>query len=193
MDNIENFKTCIKKDEYKSNTTFLSKLISIIDINTRFLCIGTDRVISDLLGPYLGSLLTNDNRFKHKIYGTIDNPIHALNVESMIENLLKEQKDEGFNIIAIDSCVSSISDIGTIILDNKPINPGGGCGKKLSPIGDYSIKGVITDNPSNYLNNTIRFKETYAMTHYIYENIIKAVIFHEMNAHGTFDDVEVDI
>lgn len=48
-----------------------------------FLCIGSDRVTGDCLGPYIGhQLLEHLNTDTHGVYvyGTLKSPVHALNL-----------------------------------------------------------------------------------------------------------------
>ena len=46
-----------------------------------FLCIGSDRVTGDCLGPYIGHLLTPHETGHIFVYGTLSCPVHALNLE----------------------------------------------------------------------------------------------------------------
>ena len=59
---------------------FLKKYIKP---QTIIVCIGTDKCIGDCLGPLVGTLL-KENSFPIPIYGTLANPIHALNLEKSI-------------------------------------------------------------------------------------------------------------
>ena len=102
-----------------------SVLKTIINENTIVVCIGTDRAIGDTLGPLVGTILKNSN-FKYPVYGTLDNPIHALNIYE-----------------SIDACLGSQSNIGNIQIREGPILPGKGVGKKLPQIGNYSIVGIV--------------------------------------------------
>ena len=57
-----------------------------IDDNTIIVCIGTDRCIGDCLGPIVGTLLRG-KCFPLQIYGTIDEPIHALNIDKKLNEI----------------------------------------------------------------------------------------------------------
>ena len=46
-----------------------------------FLCIGSDRVTGDCLGPYIGHLLHPHETGHIFVYGTLSCPVHALNLE----------------------------------------------------------------------------------------------------------------
>ncbi|MFW6007872.1 MAG: spore protease YyaC [archaeon] len=105
-------------------------------------CIGTDRSTGDSLGPLVGDWLKDEIGDYVKIYGTLDEPVHATNLEE-IKKEIKEQYNNPL-IIAIDAALSENNDnIGCICIDPSPIEPGSGVNKKLSPIGDISITGIV--------------------------------------------------
>ncbi|WP_219712857.1 spore protease YyaC, partial [Clostridioides difficile] len=81
---------------------------------------------------------------RNKIFGVLGDSIHALNLEQKIQAIKNNYPNS--NIIAIDACISKISDKGTIIISNKPVKPGLGVDKKLLEVGDYSIVGIIGRN-----------------------------------------------
>ncbi|GGE48288.1 spore protease YyaC [Pullulanibacillus camelliae] len=110
-------------------------------------CIGTDRSTGDSLGPLVGRYL---NRFSHQpyaIYGTIDAPVHAMNLSETIE-LIYTKYNHPF-VIAVDACLGKYENIGNITLDKGAIKPGAGVKKKLPEIGDIHIKGIV--NVSGYM------------------------------------------
>ena len=72
-----------------------------------FLCIGSDRVTGDCLGPYIGhQLLEHLNTDTHGVYvyGTLKSPVHALNL-SRISRQIKILHPEGL-VIAVDASPS---------------------------------------------------------------------------------------
>ena len=84
-------------------------LKNIIDENTVIVCIGTDRAIGDSLGPLVGTMSKNSN-YKYPVYGTLDKPIHALNIYESLQSIKKKHPDGNF--LAIDACLGSKSNIG---------------------------------------------------------------------------------
>ncbi len=108
------------------------------------LCIGSDRCTGDCLGPLIGSSLVNNKSGDYIVYGTLQNPVHALN----LENCLKEIRQTHHNalVIAIDASLSyTKSDIGKVWLNNGTLNPGNAVHKKLPAVGDISITGIVND------------------------------------------------
>ena len=111
-----------------------------LNTDTIIVCIGTDRCIGDCLGPLIGSML-EEKFFPLPVYGTIGNPIHALNLDSKLSDI--KLKHPNSKIIGIDACLGPPSKVGEIQVRNYPINPGKGVGKSLSPVGDISIIGIV--------------------------------------------------
>lgn len=125
--------------------------------NIVFVNIGTDKAIYDCFAPMLGTLL-EDNDSKFKIYGNLDNPIHALNIHKKLEAIIEENKNNF--IIGVDAAFSEDDDIGDIIVRNKPVQPGKGVGKKLPNTGDISIIAITGMNShSSFLGNNTRLSE----------------------------------
>jgi len=111
-----------------------------LNTNTIIVCIGTDRCIGDCLGPLIGSML-EEKFFPLPVYGTIANPIHALNLDSKLSDI--KSKHPNSKIIGIDACLGPPNKIGEVQVRDYPINPGKGVGKSLSPVGDISIIGIV--------------------------------------------------
>lgn len=111
-----------------------------LNTDTIIVCIGTDRCIGDCLGPLIGSML-EEKFFPLPVYGTIANPIHALNLDSKLSDI--KLKHPNSKIIGIDACLGPPNKIGEIQVRDYPINPGKGVGKSLSPVGDISIIGIV--------------------------------------------------
>lgn len=103
-------------------------------------CIGTDKCIGDSLGPLVGTLLRK-RKFPFPVFGTLDDPIHALNLNEKIEFITRYYPLH--RIIAIDACLGEKEHVGNIQIRSKPIYPGKGVGKKLPSVGDLSIIGIV--------------------------------------------------
>lgn len=103
-------------------------------------CIGTDRYIGDCLGPLTGTFLSKLD-IGIPVLGTLDNPIHAVNLPKSIYEA--RNKYPNHKIIAIDACLGSEDSIGSIQIKSGPIHPGKGVGKHLPPVGNISIVGIV--------------------------------------------------
>ena len=106
-----------------------------------FLCIGTDRSTGDSLGPLVGNKLRYIIGNDFYLYGTLEFPVHAKNLVSVIDEI--NSKYENPYIIAIDACLGSIQSIGNIIIEDKPLSPGAAMNKQLPKVGNLSITGIV--------------------------------------------------
>jgi putative sporulation protein YyaC len=137
------------RDSYQSDTlnerlsyiiysTLLSKM-NFYDIVV--VCIGTDRSTGDALGPIVGSKLQKLFPKRMTVYGTLDDPVHAMNLEETL-SLIKKTHRFPF-IIAIDACLGELKSVGMVTLANGPLKPGAGVQKKLPEVGDLHMTGIV--------------------------------------------------
>ena len=112
-----------------------------------FLCIGSDRATGDCFGPLIGNALSEKIKKNNRsstvptIYGTIEKPIHAVNLEKNILRIYDTIKNP--YIIAIDASLGVMEHIGFITLGPGPLFPGIGVKKDLPKIGDAAITGIV--------------------------------------------------
>lgn len=104
-------------------------------------CVGTPKLVGDSLGPRIGTRLSNLENFGVPIYGTLDSPIHALNLKVKLAEVQKIHS--GKKIIAIDASVGTSLLVGGIYIENKPLMTGKGVNKVLPLVGDYVIRGCM--------------------------------------------------
>jgi putative sporulation protein YyaC len=146
--------------------------------NTAIICIGTDKCIVDSLGPLVGTMLTKEN-IEIDIYGTLDKPVHAINMNEYIKTIKSKNYD---NVIAIDACLSSKKSQGIVEVREGPITPGKGIGKILPEIGDLSIIGIVDSNDKDFYNlvQDTRLSFIYEMSEVITEGIVTALNMNDM-------------
>ncbi len=106
-----------------------------------FLCIGSDRITGDCLGPLVGHRLSMCNLTDCVILGTLSHPVHAGNLSQAMETIRKDYPE--YFVVAIDAALDSQETIGQIYLHNHPLSPGAGVQKLLPPAGEVSITGVV--------------------------------------------------
>ena len=104
-----------------SDTTVLPPVI---------LCIGTDRLIGDSLGPLTGSLLQRAH-CPLPVYGTLAQPVHALNLADFLAEIRRTHSNSP--VIAIDASLGPDSRIGCLTLRPHGLQPGAGVHKILAP------------------------------------------------------------
>ncbi len=125
-------------------------------------CIGSDLVLGDSLGPLVGTFLKN-KKLGAYVYGTLNYPVTAKEI-SYAKKYLKIMHP-GSPIIAIDAAVGNPDDVGIIKVSNKGLFPGLGVAKNLGEIGDISIIGIVAGrSEKNYnLFNLTRLNVVYKM------------------------------
>ena len=106
-----------------------------------FVCIGSDRVTGDSLGPIIGSELKRAFHDSIPVYGTLEMPIHALNLSSILSAVRVHHKDD--ILIAIDASLGTPEHQGYITLGKGSLAPGAGVQKNLENIGDIFITGIV--------------------------------------------------
>lgn len=136
-------------------------------------CIGTDKCIGDCLGPLVGTFLAK----KHlplPIYGTLDNPIHALNLEVELSKINSKHPDSF--IIAIDACLGDTKSIGEIHMREDCLKPGKGVGKTLPSVGNLSIIGIVdsSSKKDSFSSRAIRLSLIMGMANVITDSILTA-------------------
>jgi len=104
-------------------------------------CIGTDRSTGDALGPLVGSSLSRSRSPLFRVYGTLEHPVHALNLQETLDQI--ERTLNRPYIIGIDACLGQVSSIGCIQLGHGPVRPGAGVNKELPPVGELHMTGIV--------------------------------------------------
>ena len=137
-------------------------------------CIGSDLVLGDSLGPLIGTLLKKKD-VKSYVYGTLNFPITSKEVE-YARTYLRQMHPDSI-IIAIDAAVGDPNDVGLIRIQNKGIKPGLGVNKDLNEIGDLGIIGVVAAKSiKNYnLFNLTRLNLIYKMAETVCSGIVKYI------------------
>lgn len=128
---------------------FASRLYSMICLEQAkgkksgvlFLCIGTDRSTGDSLGPLIGYKLKEKRLKRVEILGTLERPVHAMNLETYQAILKLNYPDHV--VVAVDASVGNIENIGCVTLGKGALKPGLGVSKELRAVGDIFITGIV--------------------------------------------------
>lgn len=146
----ESFSMHEQNVSWDMSTLFLS-ILPFHTENIVFCCIGTDRSTGDTLGPLVGTWLAESVNFPFEVIGTLSDPLHALNLQSKLEEL--QSRPIPPFIVAIDACLGGLQRIGYISIEKGPLLPGKALQKDLPPIGDISVKGIV--NVGGYLEQIV--------------------------------------
>ena len=163
-------KEIIKKFNYK-------------DLQPVFVCVGSDLVVGDCLGPLVGTMLKNIKGSPY-VYGSLNMPVTAKEVNSVGKYMIKAHK-KSF-VIAIDAGVGIKRDVGKIVVSGSGLKPGLGVNKKLEDVGDLSIVGVVAEKtPSNTkLFNYTRLNLIYNMATAITEGLSAYLTYYKDKRRG---------
>jgi len=116
------------------------RIIDDFDKLPIIICIGSDRHILDCLGPMVGTMLV-EKQTNLKVYGTLDYPIHAKNINQ--EMRIIKQNHIDMSVIAVDASIGNQDELGLIRVKDEAIIPGKAMARRLLPIGDYSVTGIV--------------------------------------------------
>lgn len=137
-----------------------------------FICIGTDRITGDSLGPYVGYCLSECPLIHGQIYGTLSQPIHALNLTKAMEKITKRHPQGLY--VAIDASLGTKKHLGFVTVANGALHPGAGVQKQLPPVGHIAITGIV--NASGWMEHlalqTTRLSTVISMANMITRGIL---------------------
>lgn len=114
-------------------------------------CIGTDRSTGDSFGPLVGSMLEDQNLNTFHVYGTLENPLHALNLKERLDTINRTHSYPF--LLAIDACLGRASSVGSVVLGKGSLSPGSALKKDLPPVGNLHISGMV--NVSGFMEHVV--------------------------------------
>ena len=104
-------------------------------------CIGSDKVTGDCLGPLVGHLLTTKHNVKTFVYGTLEYPVNALNLRESHDFI--RSAHPGRKILAVDAALGRSEDVGVIRVIRGGVLPGSAVNKALPKVGDIAVTAVV--------------------------------------------------
>lgn len=139
-----------------------------------FMCIGTEKVFSDSLGPRVGTLLNLAMREPLFVYGLIEKNITAENLCKSYEFIKSMHPDNP--IVVIDAGVGEQAQLGNVQLCDGGILPGAATNKNLPEIGDVGIVGIVAERGMGdfYTLNSSKDKLVSDVAQFIAEAILAA-------------------
>lgn len=149
----------------------LENIVLEKDKEALFICIGSDRHILDCFGPLTGSMIEK-NTPACLVLGTLDKPLHAGNLKRELAVIERDFPDR--IKIAVDAATGKEEDAGILKVKEGPLLPGKALSKRLPPVGDYSITGILRsrfDKRAKYSLNAGSLKNVYHMASIISEAV----------------------
>lgn len=135
-------------------------------------CIGSDRSTGDCFGPLVGHMLSKYSIYDFDLYGTIHEPVHALNI---VDTLSKIDTSNEL-VIAVDASIGNLSQVGHIGIAHKSIKPGSGVGKDLPPVGDISLTGVVSIAGVGIVSNVLLQSASLGMVYKMAEITSRSIL-----------------
>lgn len=135
-------------------TNNLNRKINIYKDTLLFLCIGSNDIIWDSIGPLVGTNL--QKRLGSKLV-LGDEKNNIISYRDLIRNYTKIK---GRYIIAIDAAISTKEMAGEIFISDKPLIMGLGVNNIKGIVGNMSIKVAMCNSDKitkEYVNNLARF------------------------------------
>ena len=147
------------------------------------LCIGSDRSTGDSLGPLIGYKLSKFAFNNVFIYGSLNNPINAVNLEFAI-TFIKNFHSNPY-IIAIDASLGRNDHVGCITLAEGPLRPGLGVKKELPKVGSLHITGIVNaaGSKENLLLQTTRLSTVMTLADVITAGFVKTFRDNKLNVY----------
>ncbi len=122
----------LKDSIYRARLTFSDVVI---------MCIGTDRATGDALGPLTGHLLEPKLGHKTFLYGSLNRPVHAKNLNKYLDYIDRHHRKS--LVLAVDAALGRISHVGFLSVGTGAISPGAGIGRPLPQVGHVAISGIV--------------------------------------------------
>ncbi len=116
------------------------------------LCVGSDKISGDSVGPLVGELLVNRFNLRCFVYGVSGRSVNGKNLPEYIEFISRVHPDSP--IIAVDACVSNCIPVGSIKVIGGGITPRRAVTNTANSVGDLGILGVV-EKPSKDTLNTL--------------------------------------
>lgn len=106
-----------------------------------FLGVGSDRSTGDSLGPLVGSCLKELGIKQDMVLGTLEKPVHAVNLKTKLEFI--EHNFKNPFVVAVDAALGRLKNVGQIKIEEGPLFPGAAVNKVLPRAGDIHITGTV--------------------------------------------------
>ena len=120
---------------------------------TVVICIGSDRVAGDMLGPMVGSALREEYRLPCPVYGWIGESVNGLNLEEYLAMVSARHPQSV--VIAVDAALGKTEDVGKVRFKKGGIKSGGALERKGEKIGDLGVIGAVAVSPETSASSAL--------------------------------------
>lgn len=130
---LEHYKDYIKEEGLLREIDGYEKEVVIM-------CVGTDKVAGDSLGPMVGTMLEETDKLEVVIKGTLEKPIHMINIKGEVEKIKKEYKDP--YIVVVKSVLGESENIGKVCKGKGATTFPEEVGREYK-VGDMYLLGIV--------------------------------------------------
>ena len=108
------------------------------------MCVGSDRVLGDAVGPLVGEYLIAQYQIPTYVYGRLSRCITASNLQAYAQFI---EKHHPYNpVIVVDSALGAREDVGKIKVKKQGLTPGSAFHRQFEAMGDYSVVAIVGEN-----------------------------------------------
>ena len=104
-------------------------------------CVSAQTGLPETAGPSGGHMLRSRRLKGAAVIGTLDKPVHAMNLDLYARYIRLHYPD--YVVVAIDASVGSLDHVGYATLGRGALQPGLGVSKELQAVGDIAITGIV--------------------------------------------------
>lgn len=122
-------------------------------MNILFLCIGSEKISGDSLGPMVGTLLKEKHKVPYPVIGTEEHPVNGVNIGRYKEHIKKYFPTH--KIVAIDAALGEKTDLFQVRFREGGVKAGGAIGANNTLIGDIGVLGVVGEKGGNAMQTLL--------------------------------------
>lgn len=139
------------------------------------LCVGTDKLVGDLVGPLVGHKLKRlfKDCEKIKIYGDIKETVNITNVNEIVSEVITNY-NQPF-IITIDSALGPKEAIETVWVSTGKLEPGKALAKEKSCNSNVSFKAVVGED---FQNAVLNFNVLNSIERRVVQKLANEITYH---------------
>lgn len=140
-------------------------------MNCVIVCVGSDKISGDSLGPLVGSML-REGGVPCPVYGYLGKTVNGVNLDEYRRFLRRYHPF--VPIIAVDAAVGNADEIGQIKYRLGGVQAGGAVGRSAPPLGDLAVLGVVGQKGGDVLASllSVPYPEVEALAHKIVDRIL---------------------
>jgi len=122
-------------------------------MNCVIVCVGTDKICGDSLGPMVGNLLRHRYRVPCPVYGVEGRTVNGANLERYRAFLAAHYA--GVPVIAVDAALGESTEVGHVRYRLGGVQAGGALGRHDATVGHLAVLGVVGEKGKDALSTLL--------------------------------------